>query len=120
MTNLNKRGVGRFMAAALILTVVIPASLAQAAGNGGHGGGGGGGGGGGNGNGDGGGFRVQSPIEFARDPNCTAGRGCYDRPEITYVKKDNACEIRICEIENGIRKCSVELDDIKVCVTKRS
>jgi hypothetical protein len=114
---MNLNNTGRILGVAFALAVIIPASLAQAQGRGGRGGGGDGGGeGGGPGPGE-------PPLAFIindtddKAPPCTSN---YCGPKITYTVKKEACEIRTCEIEAGVRKCSTEMTDIKVCVTKRS
>jgi hypothetical protein len=117
LMKLNTSGARRTLAAVALLAVIAPISLAQAQGRGNGGGGGDGGGdGGGPGPGD-------TPLAFiinANDdkaPPCTAN---YCGPKITYILKKDTCEIRICEIEDGVRQCSTRMDDIKVCATKRS
>lgn len=115
---MNLNNTGRILGVAFALAVIIPASLAQAAqGRGGRGGGGDGGGeGGGPGPGD-------TPLAFIingnddKAPPCTAN---YCGPKISYIVKKNECEIRTCEIEDGVRKCSTEMTDLKICLTKRS
>ena len=119
----------RIFLAAALLAASVPAALtigadgAAYAQSRGGGGGGGGNGGGGDGGGAGPG---ETPLSFIlidnddKAPPCTAGAGCNKPPQITYIAKKNACEIRTCEIEYGVRKCSVEMTDIKVCSTKRS
>jgi hypothetical protein len=93
----------RILGVAFALAVIIPVGMAEAAaGRGGRGNGGGGS--------DGGGDGLVGKLIITHP----------DYPKITYIVKKDGCEIRTCEIENGIRKCSTDLTDIKVCATKRS
>jgi hypothetical protein len=114
---MNLNNSGRILGVAFALALIIPVGMAEAA-RGGKGGGGGGGGGEGGGPGPG-----DTPLAFIvntnddKAPPCTAN---YCGPKITFIQKKQGCEIRVCEIEDGIRKCTVEMSEIKVCATKRS
>jgi hypothetical protein len=114
--NLNKSG--RILGVAFALAVIIPVGMAEAAaGRGGRGGGGGGNGGGGDGDGG-----KKNPVLECLGGDCSPKIlvDYPDYPKVTYVVKKQGCEIRTCEIEAGVRKCSTDLADIKVCATKRS
>src|SRR5687768_11135331 len=110
----------RFLILAALVAASVPAALtigadgaayAQGAGRGGGGGGGGGG------DGDGG---RRNPALDCLGGDCTGSilaAPPRKPPVITYVRKNDACEIRTCEIRAGARKCSSEMTDLKVCTT---
>jgi hypothetical protein len=114
------RPASRFLIIAALVAVSVPTAMtigtdgaAYAQGRGG------GGGGSGDGGGDGDGGRKRTTIIDCAD--CTGSINLPPKkPEITYIKKNEACEIRTCEIKAGARKCSSEMADLKVCSTKRS
>jgi hypothetical protein len=108
---------GRILAATCLLALAVSSGLAEAA----RGGRGNGGGDNGGGDGNRGTNKVLECLggdctPRAAKPPCTSNY-C---GEITYTIKKEGCEIRTCQITHSIRKCTVELDDIRVCVRKLS
>jgi hypothetical protein len=112
----------RFLIIAALVAISVPAALTIGADSAAYAQGRGGGGGGGDGGGDGDGGR-RNPAFDCLGGDCTGSilqAPPRKPPVITYIRKNDACEIRTCEIRAGARKCSSEMTDLKVCTTKRS
>jgi hypothetical protein len=110
------RPASRFLILAALVAVSVPAAMTIGADGAAYAQRGGGGGSSG---GDGG--RKRTTIIDCTGGDCTGSIIIPPRrkPEITYIKKNDACEIRTCEIKAGHRSCSSEMADLKVCSTKR-